>query len=85
MLRRLGTDVNALFRCAIRHGTVPDAFELVKSGEVDPETVLDRAREAPVETHSPWFGLAAEAAFARGDDPGTARPILLPRRRSWNR
>jgi Fic family protein len=29
-----------------RHGTVPDAIELVQSGEVDPETVVARADEA---------------------------------------
>ena len=72
-LRRIGTDPNILFLCATRCGTVPDAFELVQSGEVDPETVLARALEAPPVTRALWLGMAAEAAFARGDDLGTVR------------
>jgi hypothetical protein len=72
-LRLNGTNPNILFRCATRCGTVPDAFELVQSGEVDPETVVMRAQEAPPEARALWLGIAAEAAFARGDDLGTVR------------
>jgi hypothetical protein len=77
ILRRLGTDPNALFRCATRHGTVPDAFALVQSGEVDPETVVARADEASPAARGLWLGLAAEAAFARGDDLGTVRLLKM--------
>jgi hypothetical protein len=56
-----------------RYGTTPDAFELVKSGEVCPNTVIARAKIAPPETRTLWFGIAAEAAFARGDDLSTLR------------
>jgi hypothetical protein len=73
VLRRLGTDPNVLFMCATRHGTVPDAFELVQSGDVAPETVLKRALEAPPGAQAMWLGLAAEAAFARGDLLGVVR------------
>ena len=77
ILRRIGTDPNALFRCATRLGTVPDAFELVQSGEVDPETVVERGWQGPPEARALWFGLAAEAAFARGDDLGTVRLLKM--------
>lgn len=76
-LRRLGVDANVLFRCATRNGTVPDAFELVQSGDVDPETVIERAQEAPLRARAMWFGLAAEAAFARGDEVGTVRLLKM--------
>jgi hypothetical protein len=77
LLRRLGTNPDALFLCATRHGTTPDAIELVQSGEVHPDTVVARAHEAPPDAHSLWFGLAAEAAFARGDDLGTVRLLKM--------
>ncbi|UFS69032.1 hypothetical protein LPW11_14140 [Geomonas sp. RF6] len=77
MLRRLGTDANTLFRCATRDATFPEAFELVESGEVDPETVLERAAKAPPQTKGLWLGLAAEAAFARGDELGTVRFLKM--------
>lgn len=77
LLRRIGTDPNALFRCATRDGIVPDAFELVQSGEVDPETVVERANAAPAGTRAMWLGIAAEAAFARGDDLGTVRFLKM--------
>jgi len=71
LLRRLGTDANALFRCATWSGTTQDAFELVQSGDVYPDTVVARAEMAPPGARALWLGLAAEAAFARGDDLGT--------------
>jgi hypothetical protein len=77
LLRRLGTDANALFRCATRIGTTPDAFELVQSGEVHPDTVMARAEEAPPAARSLWIGLAAEAAFARSDELGTVRYLKM--------
>jgi len=77
VLRRLGVDANVLFRCATRNGTVPDAFELVQSGQVDPETVVVRAEEAPPGTRAMWLGLAAEAAFARYDELGTVRLLKM--------
>lgn len=73
VLRRVGTDPDVLFMCATRNGTVPDAFELVQSGDVAPETVVQRALEAPPGLQAMWLGLAAEAAFARGDMLGVVR------------
>lgn len=77
LLRRIGTDPDALFRCATQIGTVPDAFELVQSGEVDPETVVERGWQAPPGARALWFGLAAEAAFIRGDELGSVRLLKL--------
>lgn len=77
ILRRMGTDANALFRCATRTGTVPDAFDLVQSGEVNPETVVERGWQGPPEARALWFGLAAEAAFVRGDELGTVRLLKM--------
>jgi hypothetical protein len=76
-LRRLGTDPNAIFRCATRCGTVPDAIELVQLGEVDPAVVVERAEQAAASVRGIWYGLAAEAAFARGDTLGTVRLLKL--------
>jgi hypothetical protein len=73
LLRRLGTDPNALFRCATWYGTTPDAFELIQSGEVHPDTVVARAQMAPSGARALWLGMAAEAAYAQGDDLGTVR------------
>jgi hypothetical protein len=77
LLRRLGTDPNALFLCATRPGTTPDAIELLQSGEVHPDTVLLRAEEAPPAARPLWYGFAAEAAFARGDELGTVRLLKM--------
>jgi hypothetical protein len=77
LLRRLGTDANALFRCATRIGTTSDAFELIQSGEVQPDTVMARAEEAPPMARALWIGLAAEAAFAGGDELGTVRFLKM--------
>lgn len=72
-LIRLGVDGNVLFLCATRHGTTPDAVELVERGLVDPKSVVDRGREGPVQALGLWLGLAARAAFARGDRFSTVR------------
>jgi len=67
ILLRLGVEPNMLFLCATRYGLVPDAIGLVQDGLVDPETVLQRAESASREARGLWLGLAAEAAFSRGD------------------
>ena len=64
-LMRLGCDGNVLFRCAARFGMTPDLFELAASGTVDPETIEARGFGSPA--RATWLGLAAQAAFARGD------------------
>ncbi len=46
-LIRLGVDGDVLFRCATRHGTTPDAIQLIECGLVDPDTVVRRAEHAP--------------------------------------
>lgn len=72
LLQRLGTDPGTVFRCATHFGTTPDAIGLVESGAVDPEVVAQRAGEAPMAAGI-WLGLAAQAAFARGDAFGVVR------------
>jgi hypothetical protein len=71
LLMRLGCDGNVLFRCAARLGMTPDLFDLAASGKVDPAVIEDRARDSAAS--SAWLGLAAQAAFARGDRFGTMR------------
>jgi len=64
-LMRLGCDGNMLFRCATKLGMTSDIFDLVKSGTVDPEVVEARGEDSAA--RPAWLGLAAQAAFARGD------------------
>lgn len=64
-LMRLGCDGNTLFRCATRLGMTPDIFDLATSGTVDPEVIDERGNGSPA--RATWLGLAAQAAFARGD------------------
>jgi hypothetical protein len=52
---------------------VPEAIELVERGLVDPETCVRRGDEGPPLARAVWLGLAAQAAFARGDRFGTVR------------
>jgi hypothetical protein len=65
-LRKLGADPDQLFFHVSRFGIVPDLLELGESGAVDPETIRSRADESP-HNRSFWLGLAAQAAFARGE------------------
>jgi hypothetical protein len=64
-LLRLGCEGNTLFRCATRIGMTSDVFDLATSGTVDPEVIEERGAGSPA--RSVWLGLAAQAAFARGD------------------
>jgi hypothetical protein len=66
-LMELGVDGNVLFLCATRYGTTPEAIELVERGVVDPKTVINRADRSAPEMRALWLGLAARAAFAKGD------------------
>jgi hypothetical protein len=72
LLQRLGMDPDVLFQCATRLGTTPDAIGFAESGEVDPDVVAHRAVEVPGAAGL-WLGLAAQAAFARGDTFGVVR------------
>jgi hypothetical protein len=69
----LGCDGDVLFRCVSRMGMIPELFDLADSGSVDPETIVARATGSPAE--GAWLGLAAKAAFARGDRAATARHL----------
>lgn len=64
-LLRLGCDGNVLFRCATKTGMHSGIFDLATSGTVDPEVIEERGAGSPV--RATWLGLAAQAAFARGD------------------
>lgn len=67
----LRCDGDILFRCVSRIGMIPELFDLARSGTVDPETIVARASGSAAEAS--WFGLAAQAALARGDRAATVR------------
>lgn len=69
----LGCDGDILFRCVSRMGMIPELYDLADSGNVDPETIVERATGSPAE--AAWLGLAAKAAFARGDRAATTRHL----------
>ena len=65
-LRKLGADPDQLFLHASRYGIIPELLEMGESGAVDPATIRMRGDESP-HNRSFWLGLAAQAAFARGE------------------
>lgn len=65
VLMRLGCDGNVLFRCTAKIGMHSGIFDLARSGTVDPEVIEERGAGSPA--RATWLGLAAQAAFARGD------------------
>ena len=65
LLVKFGCDFNMIFRCATKYGIPPDVHDLVATGKVDPEVIVERGAESPV--RSMWLAMAARAAFARGD------------------
>ncbi len=65
ILLRLGCDGDVLFRCATKDAMTTAAFDIVETGTVAPETVLARGEGSPA--RAGWLGLAAQAAFVRGD------------------
>lgn len=71
-LRALGVDGDMIFRCASESGMTPDLIELVEQGCVTVKTLLERAAHSG-EAKTTYLGLAAEAAFLRGDMLGTVR------------
>ncbi len=71
ILMRLGCDGDILFRCASRFGMTSDLFDLARTGTVDPLTIEERGAESAA--RAAWLGLAAMAAFARGDRFATLR------------
>jgi hypothetical protein len=73
MLQSLGCNGDLLFRCASRLGMLPELFDLAASGTVDPETIVARAQNSSAS--AAWLGLAAQAAFARGDRDATIRHL----------
>ena len=66
-----------MFCFVVRRGTERFQMRSSWSGQVDPETVVVRAEEAPPGTRAMWLGLAAEAAFARYDELGTVRLLKM--------
>jgi hypothetical protein len=70
-LMRRGCDGDLLFTHASRVGKTPDLFTLAESGTVSPETIERRGDGSPA--RGTWLGLAAQAAFARGDRFATVR------------
>lgn len=71
-LRKLGVDGDSIFRCASEYGITPDLIELVEDGCVGVETIVERAARSGG-ARTTYIGLAAEAAFLRGDMLGTVR------------
>lgn len=69
----LECDGDVLFRCVSRLGMIPELYDLAESGRVDPDTVVARATGSAAE--GAWLGLAALAAFARGDRDATVRHL----------
>ena len=65
ILMALECDGDILFRCAFKYGVTSDAYDLVRSGKVDPKTCVARGEGS--RARSTWLGLAALAAFSRGD------------------
>lgn len=78
LLTHFGCDGDVLFRCASESGGfMPELFDLANTGRVDPETIVARANGSPAEAS--WLGLAAQAAFARGDRDAVVRYLW----RAW--
>ncbi|HEX7813360.1 MAG TPA: hypothetical protein VF460_15760 [Burkholderiales bacterium] len=71
-LRELGLDGDTIFQHASEAGLTPDLIELVEQGGVSVRTLEHRAAHAGG-AKSTYFGLAAQAAFLRGDMLGTVR------------
>jgi len=71
LLLSLHCDGNILFHCATKIGMSSDAFDLARSGTVDPEVI--EARGEGSAARPAWLGLAAQAALARNDRWSTLR------------
>jgi hypothetical protein len=65
-------DGDSIFRCASEYGITPDLIELVEDGCVAVATIVERAARSGG-ARTAYIGLAAEAAFLRGDMLGTVR------------
>jgi len=65
ILMALDCDGDILFRCATKHGMTSDVYDIARSGKVDPKTIVARGEGS--RARSVWLGLAALAAFSRGD------------------
>jgi hypothetical protein len=63
--RRGGTG-DALIRYGTQCGITPDVMEIVDRGHVEPETLIARGEEAGA-ARAFWLGLAAQAAYQRGN------------------
>ena len=72
-LVRLGVDPNVVFLCATRIGIGPEAVAMVEEGRIASQTIVERARDAPRDAKGRWLGLAARAAWTRGDRFGAVR------------
>ena len=71
-LQQMGVDGNMLFLCACELGITPDAIGLVEDGLVDADVIVERASRSGG-ARSTYIGLAAVAAYLRGDIVGAIR------------
>jgi hypothetical protein len=71
-LMQMNIDVDILFLCASEYGLTPDAIDLVEEHGVSVKTIVERSSRAGA-ARATYLGLAAEAAFLRGDLVGTIR------------
>lgn len=78
VLRGFGVDPALLFQISTRHGTTPDAIELIETGQVPPELVEARGKGSPAA--ATWLALAAVAAHARGEYSAVAHYLRAARR-----
>lgn len=67
----LGCDGDILFRCATKDAMTTAAFDIVETGTVSPETIVARGEGSAA--RAAWLGLAAQAAFVRGDRWSTVK------------
>jgi hypothetical protein len=75
-LTALGLDGDAIFEYASEVGLTPDLIELVEQGRVSVKVLEERASRAGG-AKTTYFGLAAQAAFLKGDMLGTVRLLRL--------
>jgi len=75
-LTALGLDGDAIFEYASEVGLTPDLIELVEQGRVSLKVLEERASRAGG-AKTTYFGLAAQAAFLKGDMLGTVRLLRL--------
>lgn len=68
----LGTNGDALFRCASEYGLIPELIGLVEDGKVAVDTLVEQAGRSKG-AKATYLGLAAEASYLAGDMFNTMR------------